>query len=545
MEHEPSNPSEDAQAVREGLQLLIGQGRFKDAARLFRTVRPAFPQDAWLAATEAQVCLQLSLADQAAEAAADALTLGSDDPQTVLALGLGRRSQGRHAEAAEALLIAHRRLPDHVEASRALVEETAAAHGIDRARPIFAEVFARLPDHSIAVAWARLLFDAGLDDEMPPGVVSAPAMSVPTWIAEAGASLDFVGEREIIPVEDPPIYGEPDTPRFRSGVPGYIPYACSLPGATLFAKSSLVLTHDGAVLNDTLADERFGRWLDLFQDPTVLARRDQRLLLDVGRYRVREIEAGVMLSGWVSEHFGHWVPEYLCRLSYLVNHPRFTELPIIVDDDMPVQHLEYLSLVVPNPIVSIAAGEALRCGELVVASPSTFFPTHLTADHQVPPENQGGLSVGGFRFLQTEVSKRLPPPATRDRKLYLSRKSRSWRRLLNEDQVSEALAARGFEVLYPEDMSVEEQVRMYQGAKLVVAPNGASLLNAIFAPKEMTLIALSQRGLFNWGTFYGAMRELGYDLTFFCGEGDPDQKHANYSVPLPLLIEAIESLSPG
>ena len=82
-----------------------------------------------------------------------------------------------------------------------------------------------------------------------------------------------------------------------------------------------------------------------------------------------------MLSGWSSEHFGHWVPEYLCRLIYMVDHPRFAELPIIVDAGMPPQHLEYLRLVAPNPLVEIPLGGSLRCGELIVASPSTFFPT--------------------------------------------------------------------------------------------------------------------------------------------------------------------------
>jgi capsular polysaccharide biosynthesis protein len=114
---------------------------------------------------------------------------------------------------------------------------------------------------------------------------------------------------------------------------------------------------------------------------------------------------------------------------------------------------------------------------------------------------------------------------------------------VNEDEISEALAARGFEILFPEDMSFEEQVRMYQAAKVVVAPNGSSLLNAIFAPKDLTLIILSQRGLFNQGTYYGLMRELGYDLTFLCGDEETDQKHANYSVPLPRLIAGLEALS--
>ena len=543
MEHGPANPSPDPRAVRDGLTILIDQNRLPEAQGRLRQARAAFPRDPGLATLDAFVCLRLGRSEPALEAATEALSLGSDDPMAALVLGTAQRNLGRHFQAAKALLAAHRALPDRVDAACMLIEETAAAYGLERARLAYDEVVGRLPDHGVMLCWARLLFDAGIDDGLPVGAVSAPAISIRTWVERAGSVLEFVGPQEIFPVEIPPVFGNPDTDRFKASVMGYVPYACTVRDATIFAKSSVILTSDGAALNDTIADERFGRFLDLPHDKAITRRRGQRLLLDVGQYRVTEIEAGVMLSGWVTEHFGHWVPEYLCRLSYLEHHPRFADVPIIVDNDMPPQHLEFLSLLVSNRIVQIAPDEALRCGELIVASPSTFFPVHLTPDHQVPPENQGGLPVGGFRYLQERVLRALPPSGAADRKLYLSRKSRTWRRPVNEDEISAALAAMGFEILFPEDMTLEAQIRMYQGAKVVVAPNGSSLLNAIFAPKDLTLLVLSQRGLFNWGTYYGLMRELGYDLTFFCGDEETDQKHASYAIPVPRLVAAIEALS--
>lgn len=344
-------------------------------------------------------------------------------------------------------------------------------------------------------------------------------------------------------VENPPVFVDPSEDRVRIDAQGYVPYAATLRGATIFSHSNLILRPEGVVLNDTIADEQWGQFLDLPHDKTVIGRRGRRRLLDVGQYPMAEIEAAVMLSGWVSEHFGHWIPEYLCRLSYLEQHPRFADLPIIVDAGMPAQHLEFLSLLVPNRIIQLPSGGALKVGELIVASPACFFPTHLTADHTVPPQNQGGLPVGGFRYLQSRVAERLPAPAAHDRKLYLARKASAWRKLANEDEVIAALITRGFEILLPETMTIEEQVRMYQGAELVVAPNGSSLLNAVFAPKDLKLLVLSQRGMFNWGTFYGLMRELDYDLTFFCSGQETDQKHADYSIDVPSLLAAIDSLA--
>ncbi len=154
-------------------------------------------------------------------------------------------------------------------------------------------------------------------------------------------------------MEDPPIFGEPAVARFCASVPGYVIYATTLRDATIFAGSSIILTADGAALNDTLADERFGRFVQIPHEKAVVGRNDERLMLDVSQYEVAEISAGVMLSGAASGHFGHWVPEYLCRLAYLERHPRFSALPIVVDSGMPAQHLEFLSLLTPNEIILI------------------------------------------------------------------------------------------------------------------------------------------------------------------------------------------------
>jgi capsular polysaccharide biosynthesis protein len=532
----------DEQMAVDDLKLLLAEGRVLDALERLKTLRPAFPRSAELATLDGRANLRFGRSAQAMESALEALRLGSEDPENLLVLGKALRIRGRHEESAELLRAAHEALPDRPDAALLLIEETAAAHGFEQAAMIAERVVGTHPDHDLAIGWARLLFAQDPEAEAPAGAVSAPVMSLLEWAAQIGFRPEYIGDRERIPIETPPVYGEADTPRFKGGVPGYFTYAATLRDATIFSKSSIVLMSDGVALNDTIADPRFGGFLDLFQDQAVLARRGQRLLLDLGREAAIELDAGVMMSGWTTDHFGHWVPEYLCRLSYLTQHPRFQELPIIVDSGMPPQHLEYLRLLVSNPIVELPAEARLRCGELVVASPSTFFPTHLTAGHQVPPEHQGGLPLGGFRYLQSRVQARLPPSGSRTRKLFLSRKNRTWRRILNEDALCEALAARGFEIMLPEDMTIEEQVRMFQEAAVVVAPGGSSLINAVFGSTAIKLVILSQRGLFNWGTYYGLMRELGYEVTFVCGDEENDQKHADYSIPLPRLIQALESL---
>jgi capsular polysaccharide biosynthesis protein len=542
MEHRPAD-SPDAQAARELLAGLIEQGRLMDVVGVFEAIQADFPSDPVLATMQAQVYLRLGRNEQAAALAAQALRLDPDDPTAARVLGFAHRIRGNHGEAAKAFMALHRRSPDLTDVASLLMEETAAAHGLDAARPIFEQAFSRSHDRSLAMSWAKVQFAAGRDTGLPAGAVAAEVMSVPAWVARAGQKLDVVGERETTPFQAPPIFGETSEPGPKLNVPGYVIYATSLSGATIFSRSGFILMPDGAILSDAFSDERFGRFMLFPHDKTVVAHKGGRVLLDTGQDPPGEIEAGIMLSGWASDQFGHWVPEYLCRLSYLNRHHRFENLPIIVDAGMPPQHLEFLRLLVDNPIVEIPVGGALKVGELIVASPSTWFPVHMAPGHPVPSQNQGGFSTEGFRFMQGRIEAQFPAPAVHDRKLYMSRKSRSWRRPTNEDEICATLAARGFEIILAEDMTVAEQIMMYQAAEIVVAPNGSALLNAVFAPKDLTLILLQQRGLFNWGTYYALMGELGYDVTFFCTDDHTDQKHSDYSIPIPRLLEAIETLS--
>ena len=98
-------------------------------------------------------------------------------------------------------------------------------------------------------------------------------------------------------VENPPVFVDPSEDRVRIDAQGYVPYAATLRGATIFSHSNLILRPEGVVLNDTIADEQWGQFLDLPHDKTVIGRRGRRRLLDVGQYPMAEIEAAVMLSG--------------------------------------------------------------------------------------------------------------------------------------------------------------------------------------------------------------------------------------------------------
>ena len=64
------------------------------------------------------------------------------------------------------------------------------------------------------------------------------------------------------------------------------------------------------------------------------------------------------------------------------------------------------------------------------------------------------------------------------------------RRVVNETEVSEALASLGFVTVRNEQHSVHEQAAMFAGAEIVVGAHGANLANVAFCSPGATLVEL-------------------------------------------------------
>jgi capsular polysaccharide biosynthesis protein len=82
-------------------------------------------------------------------------------------------------------------------------------------------------------------------------------------------------------------------------------------------------------------------------------------------------------------------------------------------------------------------------------------------------------------------------PVDRPRQLILiSRRKAALRRVLNEDELLEALKPRGFRRLDLEDLPLKEQVALFQDARAVVAPHGAGLTNLLFSQPACKVVEL-------------------------------------------------------
>lgn len=323
-----------------------------------------------------------------------------------------------------------------------------------------------------------------------------------------------------------------------------VPYLAEIPDAKIVSGSSLVFVDDGKVLSEVLAHKEYGRYVETSIDIAIAARRDDRLLVNSFVFS-EQLSEGFMLCGYASNAYGHWFAEFLPKIRFFEKHPRYSQIPIIIDEGMPQSHYDFLKILSVNPIHILKRGATLKVKNLIVAPTDTFFPTDLVKHHKVPPENQSSVTVGALRFIQEKVIVRYGAPKIKQgARYFLSRRNSQWRRMTNESAVIDVVQKLGFQTIYVEELTLEQQIQLFQQAEFIVAPNGSATSNLIFSNPKIKIILIGQKHVFNWGTWFGSFMELGYSLFYLAGDSIQNQqeKHIDYEVSPSIIKRKIKEM---
>jgi Glycosyltransferase 61 len=99
------------------------------------------------------------------------------------------------------------------------------------------------------------------------------------------------------------------------------------------------------------------------------------------------------------------------------------------------------------------------------------------------------------------------------RHLYLSRARAAVRRIANENEISEVLRHRNFEIVETENLTWREQANLFAGASVIVAPHGAALTNIVFCKPGTRVVEVSTRaGYRDWYWQLAAVAGLCYEV---------------------------------
>ena len=93
-------------------------------------------------------------------------------------------------------------------------------------------------------------------------------------------------------------------------------------------------------------------------------------------------------------------------------------------------------------------------------------------------------------ILQKSITKN----KNKDRlKIYVSRQNSNSRNLINEDDIIEYLKTKNFRIIDTNNMDIQEQIKIFSSAGVVIGPTSSSLTNLIFCPKDTKVIELKPK----------------------------------------------------
>lgn len=192
-----------------------------------------------------------------------------------------------------------------------------------------------------------------------------------------------------------------------------------------------------------------------------------------------ELAEGVLLALPWNHNFYHWLIEMLPRLQLVEEMPELQQLPLLVPASAPAFVHDSLQL-------TGYADRALHLEDGVYRAETLHIPSRLAPASDVSP-----LAVEW-------LDRHFPHAPVRGRRLYISRGDASVRYVANDHAVSQMLEDEfGFETLVMSELSLEDQVRAFREATVVIGAHGAAFAHVAFSPPGATLIEIFQDGHFN------------------------------------------------
>lgn len=234
-------------------------------------------------------------------------------------------------------------------------------------------------------------------------------------------------------------------------------FVLTLPAGRLFGREGVVITEGNQLLTDSVQ-----AWVK--EENRSLAQ-----VVTMPPMQQTQLKVAVIAAHAPSCYY-HWMMDILPRIKLLRESK-------VAYDKIYIPWLQEQFPFQRNTLERLG----IREDELLQKGKETFLKTDEVIFPSIPSKVCCAQPTWVHQFLRDTFSPISPPEQTR--KLLISRKvvtSSSQRLLLNEEEVFALLQPMGFERVFLEDKTVEQQAFLFAAAKTIVAAHGAGLTNLVF-----------------------------------------------------------------
>lgn len=196
----------------------------------------------------------------------------------------------------------------------------------------------------------------------------------------------------------------------------------------------------------------------------------------------------VIFLGFFVKHWGHFIIDCMNKF-WILNEKDLGEYKICYLDDgehyLDGNYLEFLRLlgIKENQLLEIKKITMFR--EIIVPSDGK-----VKNNYSIEFKNIFKIAVKNALLMNTDY-KKVP------QKIYFSRQlfQNAQKKEIGEEDIEKIFKDNGYTILYPERLTLIEQIICFQKAKEIVCLNGSIPLNAVFASDDVQLVVINKTSL--------------------------------------------------
>jgi len=248
-------------------------------------------------------------------------------------------------------------------------------------------------------------------------------------------------------------------------------FACTLSHVELVGPDAVAITSGGKYVLEEVAGSQ-----ELLADAFARTIYDKKLPVrtDSGESFNSPVAS---LAGVWSRGFFHWFADYLPRVRSIEKYAAVSgSYPdIFISPDPPdwiKESLKYIG--VPGSKIKEWSGNRVNIDQFIIPS----IPREISTD--APPWGYT-QSPTALQWVSKRIRSNIELEKKNKKRIVITRREATSRRIHNEQQVINMLSRFGFEPVNLNKISLGEQVSLFAEADVVVAPHGAGLINTIHA----------------------------------------------------------------
>jgi len=244
----------------------------------------------------------------------------------------------------------------------------------------------------------------------------------------------------------------------------------------------------------------------------------------------------------VDANYYHWIIEGLTRIFAARQTGRYDEYPILITKQAYASLRRSIEILYPKAkiieipqMLNVIVEEAVYPSEMnIIYEPVPYTlctPDHIRVNIPVLKEMRS-------QFLRNHTKSHAIPDRE---KIYVDRPSDRGRQITNAEQFMPLIRSHGFETVYPEQYSLDEQIEIFRHAKQIIIPTGAAVTNIMFCENAeiCTLQPAWSIGIIN---IWRSLAALGNNKFGFIS-GKSKEMYSEYTVNVDDIAQCLDYLS--